>query len=66
MKHIGWRRRSFVALLAGGCLLAGPCGISSLQLRDFLTSLAIRTGVTTAASMVEASIAQNAANADGE
>jgi hypothetical protein len=35
-------------------LFAGPCGITSLQLQDFVTSTFIRTGVTTLAAIVEA------------
>jgi hypothetical protein len=53
------------ALLAGGCLLSGPCGITTLQLQDFATSTLIRTGVTALASIVEAA-AIEAAQAQAE
>jgi hypothetical protein len=42
--------------LVGGCLFAGPCGITTLQLRDFVTTTVIRTVVSGAASAVEAAI----------
>lgn len=48
------RGRVVCLLLAGGCLLAGPCGITTLQFQDFLTSSLIRTGVTTLAGVLEA------------
>ncbi len=63
-----WRRSVIVLALAGGCLFAGPCGITTLQLKDFLTSTVIRTGVTTVASVVEAAVieaAQNPETGDG-
>ncbi len=48
------RRRVVCMLLAGGCLWAGPCGITTLQFQDFLTSSLIRTVVTTLAGVLEA------------
>ena len=44
------------AVLACGCLFAGPCGVTTLQFQDFLTSTLIRTGVTTLASVFEAAV----------
>jgi len=43
-------------ILAGGLLFGGPCGITSLQLQDFITSAFIRTTVTTAAAVIESAI----------
>lgn len=60
MKTRTWRRRLVGTVLAGGCLLAGPCGITTLQLQDFLTSTLIRTGVTTLAAVLEAAIVTTA------
>lgn len=54
MNRTTWRRSLVGVLLAGGCLFAGPCGITTLQLQDFVTSTLIRTGVTTLASVFEA------------
>lgn len=51
-------------LLAGGCLFAGTCGVTTLQLRDFVTSTVIRTSVTTLASIIEAATVE-AATDDG-
>ena len=55
-------RSVIAAALAGGCLFAGPCGITTLQLKDFLTSTIIRTGVTTVASVVEVAVIEAAQN----
>jgi len=60
MKRMTWRRGVLTAALGGGCLFAGPCGITSLQLQDFVTSSLIRTGVTTLAAIVEAAIIEAA------
>ena len=60
MRKRTWRRRLVGAVLAGGCLFSGPCGITTLQFRDFLTSSLIRTGVTTVASVLEAAIVSGA------
>lgn len=57
-----WRRSAITLALAGGCLFVGTCGITTLQLKDFLTSTVIRTGVTTVASVVEAAIIEAAQN----
>jgi hypothetical protein len=43
-------------LVAGACLLSGPCGITTLQAQDFLTSSLIRTGVSTIFTVLEAAI----------
>lgn len=43
-------------ILSGGLLFAGPCGVTTLQLQDFITSALIRTGVTTAAAVIESAI----------
>ena len=53
------------ALLAGGCLFSGPCGITTLQLKDFTTSTVIRTSVTTLASVLEAATVE-AADQNGD
>jgi len=55
-----WRRCWIGAVLCGSCLLAGPCGITTLQLQDFLTSSLIRTGVTTLFAIIEAATLQAA------
>jgi len=54
MNRTTWRRSLLGVLLAGGCLFAGPCGMTTLQLQDFVTSTLIRTGVITLASVFEA------------
>lgn len=60
MKAKRWRNAMLTTILAGGTLLAGPCGITTLQFQDFLTQTLIRTGVTAVASLVEsATIAQS-------
>ena len=59
-----WRRRSMGIALAGACLFAGPCGITTLQFRDFVTSTLIRTTVTTLASVIEAAIVVGAQESD--
>ena len=59
-----WRRVLMGAVLAGGTLLGGPCGITTLQAKDFLTSAVIRTSVTTLASVLEAATI-DAATEDG-
>lgn len=51
-----WHRSLGCVFLVGGCLFAGPCGITTLQLRDFITTTVIRTVVSGAASAVEAAI----------
>lgn len=48
------RRLALGAVLACGCLFGGPCGVTTLQFKDFFTSSLIRTGVTTLASLIEA------------
>ena len=59
------RGRSLLAIaLAGGCLFAGPCGLTTLQLRDFATTTIIRTTVTTFAGVVESAIIAAAEEAD--
>jgi hypothetical protein len=56
------RRAIIAAALCGGCMFAGPCGITTLQARDFVSSTVIRTGVTTFFSILEAAtIAQQGA-----
>lgn len=54
------RRRLGVLMLAGGALFAGPCGITTLQLQDLITSTTIRTLVSTTAQIVEAIIIEDA------
>ncbi|MFQ5462803.1 MAG: hypothetical protein ACE5E5_09275 [Phycisphaerae bacterium] len=58
------RRCVAALLLAGGCLLSGPCGITTLQFQDFATSSLIRTAVITVANLVEAATIQEAQNPD--
>jgi len=48
------RRLLIGGVLACGCLYGGPCGVTTLQFKDFLTSSLIRTSVTTLASLFEA------------
>jgi hypothetical protein len=55
------RRRLLAAVMAGGCLFAGPCGITTLQLKDFLTSAGIQTVVSTVATLVETAVVSQAA-----
>jgi hypothetical protein len=59
------RRCVLACALTTGCLFAGPCGITTLQLQDFLTTTLIRTGVTTVAAAVEAAIVEGAQEPDG-
>ena len=59
------RRALLTALMAGGCLFGGPCGITSLQMQDFITSALIRTGVVTVASIVEAATISASQNGTG-
>ncbi|MHC4062961.1 MAG: hypothetical protein ACYSUQ_01355 [Planctomycetota bacterium] len=54
MVQLKLRPRLVGALLAGGCLLSGPCGVTTLQFKDFVTSTLIRTSVTTLTSVLEA------------
>ena len=61
-----WRRSIVGVALAGGCLFAGPCGITTLQLKDFITSTIIRTGVTTVASVVEVAVIEAAQNPEAD
>ena len=65
-----WRRVLMGAVLAGGTLFSGPCGITTLQAKDFLTSAVIRTSVTTLASILEAATidaaAQEQSSEDGQ
>jgi len=60
-----WNRAVLTVVLAGGCLFAGPCGITTLQFQDFLTSTVIRTSVTTLASVIEAAIVQGSLSGTG-
>ena len=60
------RRSLLGCALVGGCLFSGPCGITGLQLQDFLTSTLIRTSVTTVLSAVEAAIIDAAQESDGD
>ena len=60
------RRLVVGALLAGGCLFSGPCGITTLQLKDFAKSTVIRTGVTTLASVLEAATVDAATEAGSD
>ncbi len=65
MKRTKWQRSLLGVMLAGGCLFSGPCGITSLQLQDFVTSTLIRTGVVTIASLVEAATIDAAQDTGG-
>lgn len=56
MNKTRWRRSALGVVLAGGCLFAGPCSISTLQLQDFASSTIIRTAVTTFATVLETAI----------
>ena len=59
-----WRGSLLMVLVAGASLFVGPCGITTLQLRDFVTSTLIRTGVTTLASVIEAATVEEATSTD--
>jgi hypothetical protein len=65
MKKRTWRRCVLAVALSGGCLFAGPCGITTLQFQDFLTSSLIRTGVTTMVSVLEAALIEAAQEPEG-
>ena len=69
MKMQTLRRRvlvpMYIGMLMGGCLFAGPCGITTLQFTDFMTSAIIRTGVTTLASALEAAVIEAAQQQNG-
>lgn len=62
MNSARWRRRALGLLVMGGSLFAGPCGITTLQLQDFLSSTLIRTSVSTIAQVVEAVVVSSAVN----
>ena len=64
MKWTRWRRGLLAAMLAGGCLVSGSCGITTLQLQDFATTTLIRTTVSTLASVVESAIIAAAQDAE--
>ena len=66
MRMQSWRRCMLGVVLAGGCLFAGPCGITTLQFKDFVTSTVIRTGVTTVVAAVEAAVIEAAQQPDGD
>ena len=51
-----WQYRLIGTILSGGLLFAGACGITTLQLQDFITSTLIRTTVTTTAAVIESAI----------
>ena len=59
MKNRRWRRAALGAVMASGVLFGGPCGITTLQWQDFVQTTLIRTGITTAASILEVAIIQN-------
>ena len=64
MKRRKTRRGILTAALAGGCLFAGPCGITTLQFQDFITSSIIRTGITTLAAIIESALIESAQTPD--
>ncbi len=51
-----WQSGMIRVALVGGLLFAGPCGISTLQLQDFIRSTLIRTTVTTTAAVIESAV----------
>ncbi len=61
-----WQRRLIGTALTGGVLFAGPCGITTLQLQDFIASTLIRTVVTTSAAVIESAIIATAQQPDAE
>lgn len=65
MTKARWRRSALCLAMTGGFLLAGPCGITTVQFQDFVTSTLIRTTVTTFATIVEAAVVQSATPQDG-
>lgn len=58
------QRRLIRTILAGGLLFAGPCGITTLQMQDFISSTLIRTAVTTSAAIIESAIIAGGQQAD--
>lgn len=64
MRISPWRRWALGVAVCGGCLFAGPCGITSLQLRDFVISSVIRTSVAALAGISEAAIINAAQGTD--
>ena len=60
MNKTRWRCLLVGVMAVGGSLFAGPCGITTLQFKDMVTSTVIRTGVTTVASLVEAAAVEQA------
>ncbi|MFQ5590706.1 MAG: hypothetical protein ACE5HE_06070 [Phycisphaerae bacterium] len=64
MNNRKWRRLLLCIAIPGASVLAGPCGITTLQLRDLVSSTLIRTSVTTLASLVEAATVEQALQQD--
>ena len=60
MRNTTWRRLSLGAVLAGGAMLAGPCGITGLQFREFAVSSVIRSVVITTSAAIESAILSSA------
>lgn len=58
MKNRRGRRVAMGVLLASGMLYGGPCGVTTLQWQDFVSTTLIRTGITTAVSILEVAIIQ--------
>ncbi len=58
MKNRRWRRAAMGVLFASGMLYGGPCGVTTLQWQDFVSTTLIRTGITTAVSILEVAIIQ--------
>lgn len=56
------RRGMMLSVLAGICLSAGPCGITTLQFREFVQSTVIRTATNTFFSILEAATLEQANN----
>ncbi|MBI4718513.1 MAG: hypothetical protein HY763_11955 [Planctomycetes bacterium] len=50
------RRWAVGLVLCGGTLFAGPCGITTLQFKDFVFSALIRATVNTGAQIVQATV----------
>ena len=58
------KKRLIGTILTGGLLFAGPCGITTLQMQDFISSTLIRTAVTTSAAIIESAIIAGEQQAD--
>jgi len=56
MNHRNHKKLASLAVLSTGLLWAGSCGVTTLQLNDFLSSTIIRVGVQSVAALIEATL----------